>query len=400
MRARPAAETVDRTDGAANTGTLVLTACNVRRANPLERIGPFTPPKSAPVLPLVAVDGRPVRLGAGLRVTVALAAGPHLVEVMDDHHYESRTVTVDDGGTARLWFGVGLLRSEPRLHLGSKEYAARSTAVDRRAEQIGAVTSLLVGVAGLTLLYPRLDAHPAVPEHVPFLSVIALAVAAFWPVRALARALLRRRGPADIDAPDPQPVAPSTDPAHEVMTVPRGAPTPPATAAVRLSFRAEPKALKTIRIRTSVGGTGRKRTVPYFSNSPVDRLAPPEVTLNGQTLPPRWATWWIPVRPGQVQLRVRLPGFVDGVQPAGPNATAELRLRVEAGQVRHVECRYNIVELAAARLRERPDRESEWQRVLREHQRLDRAVRRSRAPRLTLTVLGAERIDAGDRASH
>src|SRR5690606_15464528 len=154
MRARPAAETVDRTDGAANTGTLVLTACNVRRANPLERIGPFTPPKSAPVLPLVAVDGRPVRLGAGLRVTVALAAGPHLVEVMDDHHYESRTVTVDDGGTARLWFGVGLLRSEPRLHLGSKEYAARSTAVDRRAEQIGAVTSLLVGVAGLTLLYP------------------------------------------------------------------------------------------------------------------------------------------------------------------------------------------------------------------------------------------------------
>src|SRR5690606_42079433 len=104
--------------------------------------------------------------------------------------------------------------------------------------------------------------------------------------------------------------------------------------------------------------------------------------------------------PRQVQLRVRLPGFVDGVQPAGPNATAELRLRVEAGQVRHVECRYNIVELAAARLRERPDRESEWQRVLREHRRLDRAVRRSRAPRLTLTALGAERIDAGDRASH
>ncbi|HEU5127818.1 MAG TPA: hypothetical protein VFU12_07510 [Glycomyces sp.] len=399
MRARPAPETVDRTGGAERTGTLVLAACNVRRANALERTGPFTPPKSAPVLPLVAVDGRPVRLGAGMRVAVALAAGPHLVEVMDDHHYESRTVTVDEGGTARLWFGVGLLRSEPRLHLGSKEYAARSAHVDRRAEQIGAVVSLLVCVAGMALLYPRLDAHPAVPEHVPFLTVIALAVAAFWPVRALARALLRRRGPARIGAPDPQPVAPSADPAHEVMTVPRGAAMPPAAAAVRLSFRAEPKALKTIRIRTSVGGTGRKRTVPYFSNSPVDRLAAPEITVNGHSLPPRWATWWIPVRPGQVLLRVRLPGFIDDGRHPAPSATAELRLHVEAGQARHVECRYNIVELATARLRERPDRESEWQRVLREHRRLDRAVRRSRAPRLTLTALGAERIGAGDRAS-
>lgn len=393
MSARPAARTVDHSGGARSVGTLALAAHNVRRPNQLGTPGVFSAPTSAPVPPLVSVDGRPVRLGGGLRVHVTVAAGPHLVEVMDDHHYESRTVTVGEGATARLWFGVGLLRSEPRIYLGSQEYAAESGKVDRRAEQVGAAASVAAFVAGLAFLLPWLTGLPGVPEHIPILSVIALAVAVFWPVRALARALLRRRGPVDVGAPAPESVAPSTDPAHQVMAVPRGAVLPPAEAAVCLRFRADPKALRTIKIRTRVGG-GRKRTVPYFSNSRVDWLAAPEVTANGQALPARWSTWWIPVRPGPVRLRVRLPGFADS---GGPRATAEIETTVEAGRVRHVDCRYNVVELATARLRERPGAEAEWQRVLREHRRLDRAVRRARAPRLALTALGAERIDAESR---
>ncbi len=395
-----AVKTIDHSGGAQTTGTLTLIARNPRRPYQLGKTsGTFTPPTSTPVHPLVSVDGRPVSLGFGLRARVTLAAGPHLVEVMDDHHYESRTITVDENATATLWFGVGLLRSEPRIHIGSQEYAAASIKVDRRAEQVGAAASTVAFIAGLVTLLPWLTDIDAVPEHVPMMSVIAFAVAVFWPVRALARALLRLRRPVDIGAPEPEPVVPSADPAHEVMLVPHGAPLPPAEAAVRLRFRAEPRALATIMIRDRIGGHARKRRMPYFSNSRVDWLAAPEITVNGQALPPRWGTWWIPVRPGPVRLRVRLPGFVDGKR-RGPSATAELRLSVEAGQVRQVECRYNIVELAAARLRERPGAEAEWQRVLRGHRRLDKAVRRARAPRLALTALDTERIEIGSRAQH
>jgi hypothetical protein len=391
---RASAPTVDLTDGTAAVGTLVLAADKVRKTDAVANVNDMAHPPRA-VFPLVRVNGRPVRLGRGV-VTVRVPAGGTLVEVMDDHHYESRAITVEDGATEELWIGIGLLRSEPRIYLGSRGYANRSTQVDRGPERIGAGAAAAVGIAGLALLLPRLDAVEALPEHAPFLVVVALAVGAFWPARGIARIVAARRGPVDVGAPDPEPVAPSADPDHAVRLVPRGAILPGAGSAVCLHFGPDPKALSEIAIRYRVGRSKRKR--PYFANSPVDWLAAPQITVNGHALPDRWGTWWIPVRPGTVRLRVRLPGFTgDAGELPGLNAAADLDTTVEAGEVRHIECSYNTVELAAARTAAAPGIESEWQRVLREHGRLDRAVRRARAPRLALRERAPARIASGAR---
>ncbi|GAB3998510.1 hypothetical protein GCM10029992_24530 [Glycomyces albus] len=74
-------------------------------------------------MPLLAVNGRAVPW-EGRAVVVRVPAGANLVEVMDDHVYESRTVQVGTGAESPLWVGVDGMRGIARVLVGPREYAA------------------------------------------------------------------------------------------------------------------------------------------------------------------------------------------------------------------------------------------------------------------------------------
>ncbi|WP_026924342.1 hypothetical protein [Glycomyces arizonensis] len=378
--------TVDLGEGAADAGTLRVEVLKPRKRG---RIVDLDPPSDGPevtVMPLLSVNGRAVAWERSAAV-VGLPAGPNLVEVMDDHVYESRTVEIRAAAESELFIGVDGMRGITRLLLGSRTYA-ESARIARLSPGVKAFGAALAS----TMLLPIAVGLPAglvLPDssvlgEALVYAAFAVGIASFFPWRRRFRRHPNGKPSRIQDVPPPEPI-PS---AGRARLLPPGSP-PPAGSGLLVRFAPDTAAVQQLLVTVRTTGS-TPGMVPYYSNGFEDWLAAPEITVDGEALPSRWGTWLIPLDPGLHTVRVRLPGFADprhpATAPAGPPSEQTIRLQVAPGKVHTLDCRYNIVRLAAERLARDPSTESAWQHVLRSVNRLEEAERVASAPPLTITA--------------
>lgn len=381
----PAPQVVDLAGDAGAAGFLRVEATDPRRRRRLD-LDPASDDPEVTVMPLLAVDGRAVPW-ADRVVAVRVPAGTHLVEVMDDHVYESRTVEVGPGAESRLWVGVDGMRGIARVLVGPRAYAGSARSHRLSPGPKAFLAALAIALALFAVAVPVIlavgDSSPAVTRTLG-IAPFALGIAAFFVLRPRFRKGASGKT-AEEGAPPPEAV-PFAGGARRASLLPSGV-RPPAEPGLLLRFAPDTAAVQQLYVTIQAVGAAQGMQ-PFYSNGFEDWLAPPEVAVDGHPLPSRWGTWWVPLAPGPHTVGVRLPGFADprrGAAPTGPVAQQAIEVQVGSGP-QTVDCRYNIVRMAADRVARDPDSASEWQRVLRSLERLDDAERVASAPPLSLTA--------------
>lgn len=326
------------------------------------------------VMPLVAVDGEAVPLGRG-RAQMSLPPGEHLVEVMDDHHYDSRIVHVSQGKTSQLWIGSFSDERSKTLLMGDQKYAelARGAMFPPSAKVGGVLClgALLSAIAGILLALIIADQLGYGDRNWPVL----LGLPAIGVVAPLHDPLLRyfekssyRRMFQQAKDIETEVIGPSVLPGHDVKLVPPGASLPSATAAISLRIQPNWEALHLISFWAH-GMHDRRHQILFYSNSDVDWLITPEVSVNGHPLPERWGNLFIPVRPGPNRVQVTLRGFRDPSTGESYEFTSPITERVEVdvpdGSTESIDCEYNPVALVRERLELYPHTEPYWYQVMR-----------------------------------
>lgn len=267
---------IDLSGGAADAGTLRVEVLKPRKRQRLDLDPPSDDPQLT-VTPLLAVNGCAVpweQTTAAVRVP----AGPNLVEVMDDHVYESRTVNVRAGSETELFIGVDGMRGIARVLLGSRQYAAsaRAARFSPGAKAFGAAfafTMLLAIAVGLLagLALPGSSVLGQVLVYAAF----AVGIASFFPFRRRFRRHPNGKPSRIQDAPPPEPV-PS---AGRARLLPPGSP-PPTGSALLVRFAPDTAAVQQLLVTVQTSGS-TSGMVPYYSNGFEDWLAAPDITVDG-----------------------------------------------------------------------------------------------------------------------
>ncbi|QSB05157.1 hypothetical protein [Natronoglycomyces albus] len=330
-------------------------------------------------MPLVAIDGEAVPVGRG-RAHVTLDEGEHLVEVKDDHHFATQTVTIVAEETLQLCMATVADQRSLDILLGPREY------IDRRAQgeippraMVGGVIALAClafAIIGVLLVAIAATALGHEGSSWSLVGLAAGVVPGFFH-DPLARLFERRKYVRmfdGVDVPPGEAVAPSALADHPVMVVPLGAPVPKAPASLCLRVRPSRDALHLISFWAH-GLHDRRHRILFYSNSYVDWLSPPEVSVNGHSLPQRWGNWVIPVRPGPHRVQVTLRGFRDpstGEQYGLTSPITEsIDVEVPEGKTQFLDCEFNPVALVRERIERHPGSEPYWYEIMRKAASID-----------------------------
>lgn len=325
-------------------------------------------------MPLVAVNGTAVSIGQG-RARVYLDSGEHLVEVMDDHHYVSRTVAIAAKTATALWLGFVEDQRAKTFLIGDRAFVERKS--KRRfppTAKVGGVIFLsgIACVIGGVALAAYLASLFGFEDHswLALLGLPAMALPALF-YDPLKRYFEKRAHAQLFDSGDlvtPEYVGPSVLPGQGVHIAPPGATPPANVASIYLRLNPNRDSLHLIGFWAR-GLRDRRKKILFYSNSHIDWMIAPQVSVNGHLLPERWGNWFIPVRPGVNRLQVTLRGFRDpstgeSYEFTSP-VTERFQVEVAEGASRLIDCEYNSVALVRERVELYPHTEPFWYQVMR-----------------------------------